>query len=240
MLIRHLLSSASQSKALNRKNCASSPEQNHLSNRRRGQWHCYDQISPHWYRIIRRRRDGGSAGFRLRFAGVQNALEIAFSSWQMELYQDILNDSLFFLQEHALHDTPMDNCILCWIFGADTVRRCVCDILQPDFHCPAFDIQSRPWTGCQLHVQGQAPIWRVSPTCRKKYDLTGRKTPWEVPRQQVFLQTFPKDLLHRAIELHFQLPELLRMGDRRNDRSHYYHSDHILHIELSCPELIRL
>lgn len=152
MLICHLLSSASQPKALNRQNCASSPEQDHLSNWRRCQWHCHDQVSSHWHRIVRVGRDGGSAGFRLRAARVQNAMETASGPWQVELYQDLWDDSLLLLQKHAFHDTSVDYCLLCRVLRSDIVRWRLCNILQPNFHCFAFDIQSCSWTGCQLHV----------------------------------------------------------------------------------------
>lgn len=152
MWIRHMLSSSSQSKALNCQNCSSSFEQNHFGNRWWCQRYRHDQVGSHWCWIVWWRRYGCSSSLWLCFTRVQNVMEITTCSWSMELYQNFWDDFVFLLQKHAFHNTSMDYCFLCGLLRPNIVWWRICHILQLDFHSITIDIQSCSWARCKLYV----------------------------------------------------------------------------------------
>lgn len=151
----------------------------------------------------------------------------------MELHQNQRDDSLLFLQEHALHDPTVPECILLRVLWSDNLRRRLRDLVQPDLHCLTADREGSAGAGRQLHFPLKAEIRTLPNDFRQEHDLAAVKIAVKVPDQQVLLPFVPQNILHRAGKLHLQLQELLCMADWRHARSHRDHCHLLLYLKRS-------
>lgn len=90
----------------------------------------------------------------------------------MELHEDQRDDSVLFLQEHAVHHPPVHLRIFLRVFRPDTIRRRLHRPVQPDLHRTTRSRARSPLARRQLHVQGETNLRVIPPHRRQEHEGT--------------------------------------------------------------------